>query len=353
MTGDTPRRVAVVIPFYQREHGILSKAVTSALGQLDVEEFEIIVVDDGSPVLAQDELAPLLTHNRDRLRVLHRSNGGPGAARNTGLDAVSPETTYIAFLDSDDTWAPSHLHRAVAALDQGYDFYFSDFFQLDQTISAFRRAGRIEPSHHPALRGLSAMHEWSGDMLAQILTGNVIGTSTVVYRRACCPELRFHEDYSHAGEDYLFWLDVSTRTTRFVFSSDNECTYGKGVNMYTGSGWGSAGSLRRTLCEMKYLKAVRRRYPLSPALSSHVARGRRRLRSYFVRDVLHRLFRREPLDPHVLLEQLRHDVWSGVLFAPLACLIAVSAIKAKLTVARTGGAAAALVTSLKDTTWTI
>jgi succinoglycan biosynthesis protein ExoW len=190
-------------------------------------------------------------------------------------------------------------------------------------------------------------------MLAQILTGNVIGTSTVVYRRSCCVDLRFLEEYSHAGEDYLFWLDVSTRTRRFVFSSDAECTYGKGINVYSGSGWGTEGSLRRTHCEMKYLNAVSRGYALSPALSAHVDRNRRRLRRYFVRDVLHRLFRRESLDPHVLGEQLRHDVWSGILFAPLACLIAVAAIKAKVTAARTVSAVGAVVISLKDSAWTI
>jgi succinoglycan biosynthesis protein ExoW len=353
MPGNTPRRVAVVIPFYQRERGILPRAVTSALGQLHVRDVEIIVVDDGSPVPAQDELGPLLVHDQDRLRILRRTNGGPGAARNTGLEAVNPDTTYVAFLDSDDAWIPSHLHRALVALDLGYDFYFSDFFQLDQTVSAFRRAGRIEPSRHRAVPGVTAMHEWSGDMLAQILTGNVIGTSTVVYRRSCCPDLRFQEEYSHAGEDYLFWLDVSARTKRLVFSSDTECTYGKGINVYSGSGWGTAGSLRRTHCEMKYLKAVSRRYPLSPALSTHVGRNRRRLRRYFVRDVLHRLSRGEALDPHVLREQLRHDVWSGMLFAPLACLIAFAAIKAKLTATHTVGAMAALVAFLKDSTWTI
>ena len=40
------------------------------------------------------------------VQVIVQPNGGPGSARNTGLDSAPPDTRYIAFLDSDDEWTP-------------------------------------------------------------------------------------------------------------------------------------------------------------------------------------------------------------------------------------------------------
>src|SRR3990172_8587194 len=110
-------QVSVVIPFFQKEKGILKKAVRSVLNQRKFDNYEIIIIDDGSPVSANEEIADLGETNKFRIRAIRQKNSGPGAARNRGLDAVSRETTYVAFLDSDDQWLDSHLDNAVAALE--------------------------------------------------------------------------------------------------------------------------------------------------------------------------------------------------------------------------------------------
>ena len=174
--------VAVIIPYYQRQEGILRKAVVSALAQRGEHRLTIIIVDDASPVPARGELAELLASEPERIVIIERPNAGPAAARNTGLRALPTGTDFVAFLDSDDEWIPEHLERALTALGQGNDFYFSDHYQLNQTVSAFRRAGRIDPAQHPALAGADELYAYRGDMFDQILSGNIIGTSTVVYR---------------------------------------------------------------------------------------------------------------------------------------------------------------------------
>src|SRR5215472_5672083 len=176
--------VATIIPFFQRKSAIIQKAIRSALNQRSVDNFKIIVVDDMSPVPAADEITCFTDFEKERIRIVQQPiNSGPGAARNHGLDFLQgSDVEYVAFLDSDDEWHPYHLSNALVALNLGFDLYFADFLQLDQKITAFDRAKRITVADHPVLDGISTLQRYNGDMFNQILAGNIIGTSTVVYR---------------------------------------------------------------------------------------------------------------------------------------------------------------------------
>jgi glycosyltransferase involved in cell wall biosynthesis len=95
----------IVIPTFGRPE-FLGEAITSVLAQ-SFDDFECIVVDDAGP-------APAQLPSDARLRLIRRdSNGGPPAARNTGIEAARGE--YVAFLDDDDVWLPSRLAKAVEA----------------------------------------------------------------------------------------------------------------------------------------------------------------------------------------------------------------------------------------------
>lgn len=90
---------SIIIPVYNVENTI-AKCVKSVLSQ-SYSEFEIILVDDGStdnsPKLC-DELAGL----DDRIKVIHKTNGGLSSARNAGMSMVKRD--YFLFMDSDDYW---------------------------------------------------------------------------------------------------------------------------------------------------------------------------------------------------------------------------------------------------------
>jgi glycosyltransferase involved in cell wall biosynthesis len=95
----------VVIPTYGRPD-FLTEAVASVLAQ-SFGDFECIVVDDASP-------DPVTLPRDERLCLVRReSNGGPPAARNTGIAAARGD--YVAFLDDDDVWRPSRLEQAIEA----------------------------------------------------------------------------------------------------------------------------------------------------------------------------------------------------------------------------------------------
>lgn len=104
--------VSVVLPIYNVE-AYLRECLDSILTQ-SFDDFEVLVVDDGS----LDGSRAIAEHyaSRDRrIRILSRSNGGLGAARNTGIRAARGR--YLTFVDSDDLLGAGALHRLVTAAE--------------------------------------------------------------------------------------------------------------------------------------------------------------------------------------------------------------------------------------------
>ncbi|MBC8103287.1 MAG: glycosyltransferase family 2 protein, partial [Cytophagales bacterium] len=76
-------------------------------------DFEVIVVNDGSPDDTREVLRPLA--EAGKIRYIEQKNGGHGAARNRGVTEARGE--YVAFLDDDDLWPPDKLQWQVALMD--------------------------------------------------------------------------------------------------------------------------------------------------------------------------------------------------------------------------------------------
>ena len=98
----------IVMPCY-RAGGTIGTAIASVLAQHE-GDFELIVVDDGSPDDSAAIAAAAIGWDT-RCRVLRQDNAGPSAARNAGVAAGRGQ--LVAFLDADDRWAPELLsaHR--------------------------------------------------------------------------------------------------------------------------------------------------------------------------------------------------------------------------------------------------
>jgi len=100
---------SVIIPTYGRSRW-LAEALESVLAQ-SVQDFEVIVVDDASPEPAQVADDP-------RVRLVRREeNGGPAAARNTGVS--SARGRYVTFLDDDDLYEPDRLELGLQGVRGG------------------------------------------------------------------------------------------------------------------------------------------------------------------------------------------------------------------------------------------
>ena len=97
-------RLSVIVPVFNTA-ATLKRCTESILSQ-HVDGLELILVDDGSTD-GSSAICDGLAAADDRIRVIHRDNGGLSAARNTGIDAAAG--TWIAFADSDDELAPDTL----------------------------------------------------------------------------------------------------------------------------------------------------------------------------------------------------------------------------------------------------
>ena len=103
--------VSVVIPLYNKAPYI-ARALASVITQT-CQGFEVIVIDDGST----DGGAEIVRRLDDtRIRVIRQENRGVSAARNRGIE--SARTDFIAFLDADDEWTPTHLEALLRLRDR-------------------------------------------------------------------------------------------------------------------------------------------------------------------------------------------------------------------------------------------
>lgn len=107
--------VSVIVPVYKAEP-YLQQCVDSVLAQT-FADFELILVDDGSPDNC-GAICDTYAARDGRVRVIHKENRGPSAARNAGLEIARGK--YIYFCDSDDYVEKELLADAVQAMD-GYD----------------------------------------------------------------------------------------------------------------------------------------------------------------------------------------------------------------------------------------
>jgi len=106
---------SIIIPMYNRER-FIARAINSCLKQ-DFENFEIIVVDDGSKD-GSVNVVKGYTDSRIKL-ICHDVNLGVGPARNTGVDAASGE--WVICFDSDDELLPGSLsiiYRRCSDVDE-------------------------------------------------------------------------------------------------------------------------------------------------------------------------------------------------------------------------------------------
>ena len=108
---DRPPRFSFIIPFYNCTR-YLQRAIDSVLRQ-DGDDWELLLVDDGSTDNPREVLEPLA--DETNIRLLAQENAGPGAARNLGAKQARGE--YLWFLDCDDELTDEALPAVRGFLD--------------------------------------------------------------------------------------------------------------------------------------------------------------------------------------------------------------------------------------------
>ena len=119
-------KVSIIVPVYKAEQ-YLHRCVDSILSQSFID-WELILVDDGSPDRSGaicDEYA----QKDDRIRVIHKENGGISSARNIGINNAQGE--WLTFVDSDD-WIEGDALGLVQQAQDNENLLVMDIVQIKE-----------------------------------------------------------------------------------------------------------------------------------------------------------------------------------------------------------------------------
>jgi glycosyltransferase involved in cell wall biosynthesis len=132
---DATSLVSIIVPVYNAERYL--RYCLDSLAQQSYRNLQIILVDDGSTDKSP-QICDEFASTDQRFTVIHRKNGGIGAAQNSGLDAAAGD--FIAFCDNDDIMHCSAIEALLQALSStGADMAKGRWKQigvssLDQTM---------------------------------------------------------------------------------------------------------------------------------------------------------------------------------------------------------------------------
>ncbi|MCM3115326.1 glycosyltransferase family 2 protein [Neobacillus sp. MER 74] len=131
---------SMIIPVYNAEKYV-QEAIESLIHQtVDFKQnVEIILVDDGSTDQSKDICQNYVNQYPSNIKYVYRENAGPGSARNTGFDHVSPHSDYIGFLDADDLLSEDTLEKVGS--------FFSRNSEIQLAVIPLYHFERIDTPH--------------------------------------------------------------------------------------------------------------------------------------------------------------------------------------------------------------
>lgn len=124
--------ISLIVPAYNVAE-FLPDCLQSLGAQTDFEDYEIIVIDDGST----DGTAKICDeYQSDKLYVIHQKNAGLSGARNTGIKQARGE--FLSFVDGDDVVSPDFLKRLYdTAIKTSADIVICDFAEFSAKLPTF------------------------------------------------------------------------------------------------------------------------------------------------------------------------------------------------------------------------
>ena len=193
--------ITVIVPVYKTQD-YLKKCVASILCQT-YRDLKIILVDDGSPD-ACGKICDELAREDERIHVLHQMNSGQSSARNNGLawafqNGCGESGDYFAFVDSDDTIAPSMYQMMVDVMSDNVDLVICGY-------QIVRREYEIKNEVIPIKKNI----EMNQNELWEEVFGHLNNAVwNKLYRAELLKDIRFPSNIRH-GEDLMFLLACIT-----------------------------------------------------------------------------------------------------------------------------------------------
>jgi glycosyltransferase involved in cell wall biosynthesis len=189
--------VSVLMSCYNHDK-FVGEAIESVIGQT-FEDFEFIILDNGST----DGSAQIIEDYEkkdDRIRVMsYNKNLGIPRALNELID--SAKGNFLARIDSDDMWVETKLEKQLEVMKQNDNLIV--WTEADLIDAESRSTGNKFTQRYENLKR-------NGDIFDQLLAGNYIFCSSMMYKRENLEGIRYNEHIRNLN-DHKFNLDLSYR----------------------------------------------------------------------------------------------------------------------------------------------
>lgn len=294
MTADAlkpPPRVSVIMPAYNTAP-LIAGSLASVFQQT-FQDFEVIIVNDGSPDTPELEraLAPFFEKHSDKIIYIRQENKRAAGARNTAILQAHGE--FLAFLDSDDVWLPDHLSAQMKLFEQDPQLGLVYCNGLAVGNPDFPREFMARcPSHGPA------------DFQALAVERCQIPVSTVVAKKTALVRAGLFDETLPRCDDYDMWLRAAFYGAKIAYTSRVQVRLNGGR-----PGSLSASRARMAEANWKILEKALRSLPLSPSERDVVQNRATEIRAlYLLEEGKHRLQQEQFDEARALLREANAHV---------------------------------------------
>lgn len=192
-TGHDVPLVSIIVPMYNSAKTIA--CCLESIRRQTFKDFEAILVDDGSTDETLTVVAKSIRGD-ERFRVISRENHGVSPTRNFALELA--RGSWIAFIDSDDWFAPYAIEELVRAGQSGADLAVADFYRVNgdrYAIKGLEESGLFSRGDYIKLMLKTPANYYFACLWNKLFKRSVI--------ESC--DLRFDEEM-HFAEDHVFVL---------------------------------------------------------------------------------------------------------------------------------------------------
>lgn len=205
-TNPTPK-VSIIIPSYKTAD-LIAACLDSVFAQT-FTDFEAIVVNDGSPDTPELEkvMQPYFLREKDRIVYIKQENKRAAGARNNAIRQARGE--WVAFLDSDDTWLPTHLagQMKLVAEDPALDLVYANALLI------------TDPGHDQEFME-KCPSNGRATFDALIVERCQIPISTVVARRQRLIDVGLFDEKLARCDDYDLWVRTAFSGAKIGYSRE-------------------------------------------------------------------------------------------------------------------------------------
>ncbi len=138
---NNPKLVSVLMAVYNTDFQLVKRAIDSVLTQ-SFQDFELIVIDDGSQKEVKNQLLHYASIHENKITYIRHKNCGQSQSINRGV--LNSQGKYISIIDADDEYKPQHLEKCLLAM-QKYDLIASTTHTIVDTEDDYYVPDKNDP----------------------------------------------------------------------------------------------------------------------------------------------------------------------------------------------------------------